>query len=82
MKAKELIDKIKKTGRAPEAYSGRNMYGKYCIGCSVEAGDRGEGLPRNGMVADSLGMGMILYWPRVEAPQWLIEGQTSQGETP
>ena len=60
MEAKNLIEKIRQTGRKPEAYSGRFMYGKYCIGCSVERGDRGENLPRNGMVADHLGMDDIV----------------------
>ena len=78
MEAKNLIEKIRQTGRKPEAYSGRFMYGKYCIACSVEQGDRGENLPRNGMVADHLGMGMILYWPKVAAPQWLIDGEEAE----
>jgi len=75
VKAKELIDKIRKTGRTPTVYSGRFMYGKRCIACRAEIEDDGRSLPKSGMIVDSLGMGRIFYWPKVEAPQWFIDEQ-------
>jgi hypothetical protein len=50
------------------AYSGRGMYGVYCVGISLERGDETSlnvgfaGRP----CIDSLGLGVIAYWPSCE----------------
>lgn len=69
MTAQKLIDAIKKTGREPRSYSGRFMYGKRCIGVNLDHIGDADGLPLKGSAMDSMGMGIILYWPRVEAPE-------------
>ena len=71
MTAEELILKIEEAGLEPRAYSGRGMYGVYCVGCEL---DDDEELPTPlhqvpGVCVDSLGRGRIAYWPRILAPQ-------------
>ena len=68
MTAKELMDRIRHTGRRPRSYSGRGMYGRECVGVSLRPGDYGSELPAEGQRRDALGKGEIAYWPRVEWP--------------
>jgi hypothetical protein len=71
MKSADLIARIKDAGLQPRAYSGRTMYGKYCVGVSLRGLYEADGLPLKGSRTDSLGMGIILYWPNVPAPEEL-----------
>lgn len=70
----ELIEAIRNMADSEfdgvTSYSGRGMYGKECIAVAcddrddmVEACVRAD-LPRP--TFDTLGMGMIAYWPRIE----------------
>lgn len=36
MTAKELIYHLNNADATPRKYSGRGMYGKYCVGCTVK----------------------------------------------
>jgi hypothetical protein len=71
--ADQLIRKIQSAGFEARAYSGRGMYGKYCVGCDVGEYDE---LPYAltsvaGYHTDSMGRGTILYWPHIAAPEEL-----------
>ncbi len=61
MDARQLIEKLKKLGLQPRAYSGRGMYGKECVGAAIDGKPGGYELPA-GWSIDSLGMGYIVYW--------------------
>jgi hypothetical protein len=63
MSAEELIETITDTGREPERYSGRGMYGRECVAVSLDQDDNGHDLPDEGCRTDSLGLGKIIYWP-------------------
>lgn len=71
MTANDLMEKIQDAGLRPFAYSGRGMYGKYCVACSLSEHDRGRFLPTKGRHEDSLGCNTVVYWPSVKAPEWL-----------
>lgn len=62
----DLIDAIFNRELQPRSYSGRHMYGKSCVACSIERGGDMEGLPKAGARVDQLGRGYIVYWPEVE----------------
>ena len=80
-----LID----AGYKPRGYSGRGMYGAECVAISAESGDSaGYAIARqfgkevydfdldmimNRTRTDSLGKGVILYWPSIEWTQNLSE---------
>ena len=70
MTSEELIQRIEAAGFKPRSYSGRGMYGKECVGVSVNARSEGDAdeLPRGNSV-DSLGMGQIWYWPQCVWPE-------------
>lgn len=61
----DLIDAIANRELTPVPYSGRNMYGRECVACSVPRGSDMEGLPKAGAVVDQLGLDYIVYWPDV-----------------
>lgn len=73
MDAKKLIRKIENTGRDARSYSGRFMYGKRCVGVALERWDIGRDLPKKGHRLDSLGLGMIMYWPDATWPEEEME---------
>jgi hypothetical protein len=64
----DLIDDIANAGFTPRAYSGRYMYGKYCVGCVVEYRSQYDDLfdliP--GAMLDNFGLDFIVYWPTAE----------------
>ena len=81
----EQVDQINYAARCadiePTAYSGRAMYGRYCLGLPVENftqaaeffvnlaeedADTARSLARN-MRTDSLGLGLIVYFPAFES---------------
>lgn len=81
----EVLDRTVdlQTGGRVESYSGRGMYGKRCIAYFGDAGEWGLAMAM-GYVArsfghdprdipepntDSLGHGIVLYWPRYEWPE-------------
>jgi hypothetical protein len=67
------------------SYSGRGMYGRQCLGitfdsmkdafdfalCVGEENDLSLALSRP--TFDDMGLGIVVYWPRVEAPEGLDE---------
>lgn len=79
MNANKLIEAIQDAGYEPRSYSGRGMNGRACLG--VDLDNAGElfiigayhGLSDPGgafetPVIDSMGQGIIAYWPRVPPP--------------
>ena len=66
----KIIRIIENAGYEPRSYSGRGMYGKYCLGVDLP---EISGLVRLGGVplptTDSMGKGIIAYWPRVPPPE-------------
>ena len=80
MTAKELIYHLNNADATPRKYSGRGMYGKYCVGCTAKDAASafllGMGVGMNaidfqdldGVCCDSMGMGVILYWPKMVWP--------------
>lgn len=66
----KIINLIEAAGYEPRSYSGRGMYGKQCLGVDlpkiahlVKLG--GVPLP----TTDSMGLGIIAYWPNVPPPE-------------
>lgn len=70
--ATKLIEAINAAGKKARSYSGRGMYGRECVACSIRRGEDFAGLP-GGYRTDSLGLGQIVYWPRVAWPEDLEE---------
>ena len=81
-KVKKFIEALEDAGYDPKPYSGRGMFGKQCVSVSEEdvtAWDIAHGLwylvpedehldvpePRQ----DSMGLGIVLYWPSYEWPE-------------
>ena len=64
----DLIDAICNRELQPWSYSGRFMYGKSCVACSIESNtwEGLEGLPKAGCRVDHLGLGFVVYWPDAE----------------
>jgi len=80
----QVMEAIKDAGLEPREYSGRNMYGKHCLGVDTARDMLGDAVtiavnlmedgaePRDvknwgeGTQYDSMGPGMILYWPALE----------------
>jgi len=63
------IKKLESMGLSPRSYSGRGMWGAECVGVSVSSDDA-KPLRRlfGGSAIDALGMGAIVYWPRLPWP--------------
>lgn len=73
-----LIDAIEDAGFEARSYSGRGMYGKECVGVDLDATSDLWGLAqemaRSGIICDqprtdSMGLGIIAYWPRLSWPE-------------
>ena len=62
----DLVDAILNRELRPWSYSGRFMYGKSCVACTIERGGDLEDLPKEGSRVDHLGMGYVVYWPDAE----------------
>ena len=80
--AQLYIDAIEAAGFRPRSYSGRFMYGKQCLavalnspsdlfGIGMEVGSQHpEGWnPDRELRTDSLGSGIIAYWPDIDLPE-------------
>jgi hypothetical protein len=65
---KALITRLLNAGYRVRSYSGRGMFGKECVGVSLE---RGQELTVNVKAAsfDQLGMGQIAYFRGYEFPE-------------
>jgi hypothetical protein len=63
--ALKKYNQLKAAGLKPCSYSGRFMYGKYCVGVRVERHAQGDKLLK-GATFDSMGLGSIAYWPCLE----------------
>ena len=75
--ADELTAVLDDAGYDYRSYSGRSMYGKKCVGVDLESlamlWDMATELAREGLdvpapQTDSMGMGIIAYWPRIAWP--------------
>lgn len=69
MNSSKLIEAIKAADLRPRSYSGRGMYGERCVGVSLDYLGQADGLPLSGSRTDSLGLGIILYWPSAKWPE-------------
>lgn len=64
-KAQALYDVLLKRGTSPRSYSGRGMFGEYCIGTTEFP--TGKAVTIAGRpCTDSLGRGTIYYWPSMK----------------
>lgn len=85
IEAEFLIEAIAQQGLRPQAYSGRDMYGKQCVGVVVNSQDelwdlafdlgraQGEDGPKIPPPrTDDLGRKTIVYWPAIAWPEVLI----------
>jgi hypothetical protein len=82
--AKEVqrfIDVLEEAGYEPTSYSGRGMYGKFCVsvqGDDVSVWEVARSLRLNHLAdedldipeprQDQLGLGIVLYWPSYPFP--------------
>lgn len=59
-------------GRVHRHYSGRGMYGKCCVGIvaddAIDVIERAAQNGYRGAAQDSMGKGVIVYWPKMEDP--------------
>ena len=76
LQTKAFIDALQDAGYEPKSYSGRGMYGKECVSLKeddVSLWDVARALPEDMNVpsprTDSLGLGIVLYWPDYEWPK-------------
>jgi hypothetical protein len=84
MIAKRLIERLEEEGYAWRAYSGRGMYGRQCVAVPLEnlselfqlgkALGRGAPEPKT----DSLGLGIIAYWPWFEVTTTTVNAKDGQ----
>lgn len=77
IEAQDLIDAIEDAGFEAQSYSGRCMFGAECVSVTIDgisdlwrlAGDlvqQGHDVPAP--TTDSMGMGIVAYWPSVKWP--------------
>jgi len=78
----KFLDALEQAGYEPRSYSGRGMFGKQCVSVSgddVSAWEVARALWYNNFDeddldvpeprSDSLGLGIVLYWPSYEWPK-------------
>ena len=81
----KFIEALEDAGYEPKSYSGRGMYGKSCVSVSGDEDERvsaweiakslwwnapdGEAMDIPEPRQDSLGLGIVLYWPSFEWPK-------------
>ena len=73
MNTEELLSKIRETGRTPTSYSGRGMYGKYCVAVHLDQFDYGADLPQEGIAKDAMGRGIVVYWPKHKPTKEMLD---------
>lgn len=80
----ELIGLLSLEGYEPRAYSGRGMFGKYCVGANIACEEdlweiaiaaKEADIPVKRPLTDSLGRGMIAYWPSIPWPKSRTDGE-------
>ena len=71
-KSRKAIEKLKALNLGPRAYSGRGMYGDYCVGVTVTH-EEAKQIKKmfGGASLDSMGMGVIVYWRQFPWPPGL-----------
>lgn len=75
MTAQEFIEMLEECGFDPQSYSGRGMYGKECVSVrDATVWEVGRMLPHDATGipephTDSLGTGIVIYWPKFEWPK-------------
>ncbi len=69
-KAIRAIQKLEGEDFEPRSYSGRGMYGRYCVGVSIDDYFDAQEVKKliSGSRMDNLGMGYIVYWPGLTWP--------------
>lgn len=74
----ELIDALYQANCEPRSYSGRAMFGERCVGIALDSDSElwrvaqslaSRDIFIGGPRTDSLGMGIIAYWPGVKWPE-------------
>lgn len=68
--AQQLTDAIKLAGFQPKPYSGRGMFGAFCVSVNVDRGQEAKlfsGMAKHladipGYSQDSMGLGTVIYW--------------------
>jgi glucan biosynthesis protein len=78
MNTVEIIEKLKDKGFDPTSYSGRGMFGKRCVSVYVRPNEiwkEAEVVEIVGArpTTDSMGKGIVVYWPNLEWPEGLEE---------
>lgn len=77
IESQELIDAIEGAGYDARDYSGRAMFGSVCVGVDLDSdGDlwklacdlTQQGLEVPAPRTDSMGTGIIAYWPTIKWP--------------
>lgn len=90
---KKLIEAMQDMDFKVRRYSGRAMYGKYCVGVVTrdpfELGlligldldsEMSEAFRNLGTRSDSLGLSTIFYWPSLEWPEGVEEEDEDEDE--
>ncbi len=78
-------------GAEMRSYSGRNMYGKQCLGIDMESmydafcfaltvQDEDLCMALSNPVFDNMGRGIIVYFPNVDAPEGIDDEADDDGD--
>lgn len=76
--AEQLKTAITQGGYEPRTYSGRGMFGAQCVGVNLESQEDlvgiGAALGKAGLevgtpLLDSMGLGVVAYWPAVQVSE-------------
>ena len=94
MSAERLIELIEEAGREARSYSGRGMYGEQCVGVDLDnaseifglgvemanyaVDDEREDLASLRSTWDSMGLGVIIYFPGVRWPKGRDEDEADE----
>lgn len=84
MTAQELIDALQSAGYEWREYSGRGMMGARCVGVELDNERDIWKLSRDlidydirSPRIDSMGLGIIVYWPRIKIEEDAVPDQTT-----
>jgi hypothetical protein len=76
--AEQLKAAITQGGFKPRTYSGRGMFGVYCVGVNLDSPEDlvgiGVALGKAGLevgtpLLDSMGLGVVAYWPAIQVSE-------------
>lgn len=91
----QMIEALRDCRLRPRAYSGRGMYGRYCVGVTTDGpfevgvtlgahfclnGIAPDEIP--GPSTDSMGQSTILYWPGLKWPEGMKDDEDEDDELP